>query len=161
MYSSDGERWKLIASGKRGLPKPPLALARWADGLLVVGEEDRRLSVWVTETLGYTSPIEPERKPELPFGLVEGGDRLRPGVTYAYPVWIHCGIDQLGVFNGRAWILEQEPAEAPPPETWPSKPDWLNGTLRLTESNRIEYSVPGGVIAIYRPVDRSRLGVCD
>jgi hypothetical protein len=70
----------------------------------------------------------------------------------------------VAVFNGRGWILQRQPAGAPPPEKWPTKlPDWewLYGTLRLTDSDRIEYSVPEGVIAVYRPVDKSRLGGCE
>jgi hypothetical protein len=161
LFSPDGATWRVMASGKRGLPRDPLALARWGDTLLVVGEEDRRLTLWVTDTLGKTYAIEPERKPQLPFELVKGGDRLRPGVTYGYPLYVHCGIYQLGVFNGRAWILGREPRDAPPSETWPRQWDFIYGTLRLTDSNRIEYSVPGGVIGIYRPVDKSRFGSCD
>ena len=161
LVSSDGGTWERIISREGDSPKRPLALARREGELFVVGEEERRLALWVTDTLGKTAPIEPGMIPELPFDLVEWGDRLRPGVTYGYPQYIHCGIEQLAVFNGKGWILEREPAGAPPPEKWPTQPDWLYGTLRLTDSNRIEYSVPEGVIGIYRPVDASRLGSCE
>lgn len=161
LFSSDGATWKRITSRRGDLPTRPLAVTRREGELFVVGEQARRLILWVTDTLGTTAPIEPEMIHELPFDLVDWGDRLRPGVTYGYPQYLHCGIGQLAVFNGTGWILERSPAGAPPPETWPRQPDWLYGTLRLTDSNRIEYSVPEGVIGIYRPVEKSRLGSCE
>jgi hypothetical protein len=162
LFSQDGATWEMIGARRHRLPKRIRAAARWRGDLLIVGEEgDRRLGVWFADVLGETTRLQTEATPRLDFELVDWGDQLRPGVRYGYPLYVHCGIEQLGVFNEKAWILEREPAGAPSPETWPTQPDRVYGTLRLTDLNRIEYSIPGGVIAIYRPVDKTRLRECD
>jgi hypothetical protein len=90
---------------------------------------------------------------------VDFGGRLEPNVTYPYPMDLHCGLDQLGEFNGVAWILTEAPGGNPeqgagqsPPAHWPLGPEGVDGRLTLVGQDRIEYSLPDGeLIAVYEP----------
>lgn len=87
------------------------------------------------------------------------GDTIQPNVTYSYPMDLHCGLDQLGEFNGTAWILTEAPGGNPEegagearPEHWPIGPEGVEGQLVLVDDGRIEYSLPDGeLIAVYEP----------
>lgn len=164
LFSRDGASWEVLAPPE-GLtrPYPEPAIASFEGRLVVAGLAGRRLGVWLAEGLPASTPLEPETAPELPFEIVEWGATLEPGVEYGYPLYTHCGIEVLGEFNGKVWLLESEPADAPDWRSWVAQYDQhLYGTLRLVRPDRIEYSVPDGVVAFYAPTGSNRfLGGCD
>ncbi len=103
-----------------------------------------------------------------PLPVTDGG-QLEGGVTYAYLLLLHCGIDYLGQFNGLHWYRDQNRGSpAPetgageaPPQHWPVDGESVIGFVELVAADRIEYSIPPAeVIAEYEPSDRTPPG-CD
>jgi hypothetical protein len=94
---------------------------------------------------------------------------LEHGVTYRFPLYIHCGMEWLGQFNGTEWKLVID-SERPNPDTgggegvpahWPEAQQTIFGDITLIDEDTIEYSIGDGeVIATYFPTDLPRPG-CD
>lgn len=52
-------------------------------------------------------PFEPDPPvPELSMERAEWGQQLEPDQPYAWALYTHCGIGQLGEFNGKVWQLD-------------------------------------------------------
>jgi hypothetical protein len=163
LFSEDGASWRVIDLPEdltRPFPEP--VVAAFHDRLAVAGIAGQHLGVWLTDRLPTSTPLEQEAIPELPFDIVNGGETLEPGVEYGYPLYTHCGIDILGKFNSKMWVLESEPSDAPPRETWPfANGQFVYGTMRLVAPDRIEYSVSEGVIGVYTPSKSEVSFACD
>lgn len=93
--------------------------------------------------------------------IVDYGAVLDEGKRYAFPLYIHCGMDHLGEFNGEQWRLVETPTGDQPetgagdlvPEDWPVVGQSILGYLTLTSDERIEYSLADGeVIGVYEPM---------
>ena len=85
---------------------------------------------------------------------VQWGADLEVGQTYRYDLYIHCGMDFLGEFNGSLFGLVDPPRGATPKSSWPMVPDEILGLVTLVDGDTIEYSIPSGeVIATYRTTD--------
>jgi hypothetical protein len=94
--------------------------------------------------------------------LAHRGDQLAIGMTYRYPLYIHCGMGTLGEFNNRWWVLVEGSAEVnpeigagdQPPPHWPIAQQAIIGTITVIDNDTIAYSIPTGeTIAHYQPVD--------
>lgn len=115
----------------------------------------------VGPTAGGVEQAKAETAPTTSSGLdlelVDWNDDLEPGVTYRYPLFIHCGMQYLANFNGTHWYLTDAPhgtaASGSPgslPEGWPIEDETIDGMVRLTDETTIEFSIPEvGVIGVY------------
>lgn len=126
-------------------------------GVSVVGTTER-LTVWTWPT-SNAPPLRdvppPVATPELE--LVRWDADLELGVTYRFPLYIHCGMGYLGNFNGTHWYLSDAPqgevetgaGETPDPD-WPTAQQSILGRVTLVDDDTIEYTIPSGeVIGIY------------
>ena len=130
-------------------------------GMMLVGRAGRspRLLTWT-----WPSGSEPPRRPapqepradEPPLAEFDG--RLAVGVTYRFPLYIHCGMRLLGNFNDRWWYLVKGSSvwdpeigtREEPPAHWPIADQYIFGTITLVDADTIEYTIPSGeVIAVY------------
>jgi hypothetical protein len=163
LFSQGGESWRVVDPPEdltRPFPEP--VIAAFHDELAVAGIAGQHLGVWLADRLPPTTPLKQEAVPELPFEILDGGETLELGVDYGYRLYTHCGFDRLGKFNGKMWVLESQPSDTPPRETWPIAYDqYLYGTLRLVASDRIEYSIPQGVVGVYAPSKSEVSFACD
>jgi hypothetical protein len=92
--------------------------------------------------------------------LAEWEQDLEVGTVYRYPLYTHCGIGQLGVFDDRLWVQVDGPdahtgAGEEIPEGWPQAGGSIYGYLTLVDEDTIEYSIEvgGEAVATYEPVD--------
>jgi hypothetical protein len=134
----------------------------------------RAEGVWEQQELGpppddavVSTASAPTPGPVLP--SVDDEGTLVLGVTYRYPLFIHCGMDYLGSFNGSHWYRDQRRggpapetgAGRAPPAHWPVAREKIFGFVELVALDRIDYSIgPTEVIATYLPSDRPPPG-CD
>lgn len=104
------------------------------------------------EATGEVTPIF-----ETDLDVVEGTSNLERGVTYRYPLYIHCGMGYLGNFNGTHWHLTDAPhgtansgSSRAVPDGWPIAQETIQGMVTLVDATTIEYSIPEvGVIGVY------------
>jgi hypothetical protein len=133
--------------------------------MAVVGQGmDGGWSVWRWEadqgspptTVPEQSTVEYEGPP-----LLRYGDTPELGTTYAFPLYIHCGMDRVGELGGRQWALVDGSAEVNPetgagdplPPSWPVVAQSILGYVTMVAADRIEYSLADGeVIAVYAPL---------
>jgi hypothetical protein len=132
------------------------------EGVLVVTAE-RNLSGWswpsdVAPPLNEPASVVPP--PREPLAAVDGP--LTVGTVYRFPLYLHCGMQYLGDFNGKFWSVDPLSAPVNPklgagedtPPQWPIVQEILFGYITLVEPGTIEYSLPSGeVIAKFHPVD--------
>ena len=164
LRSTDGDGWDevdlnaLDTSGFLSI----LGVVEQPTGVLVVGTtQGLRGWTWPTDgappLVDTTSPPPPISEP-----LAEFDSTLTVGTVYRLPLDLHCGMRNLGNFNGKFWTVD--PASAPvnpetgagddPPPDWPVAQQTLFGYITLVEPGTIEYSLPSGeVIAEFHPVD--------
>lgn len=128
-----------------------------ADGRLVVlGAAESTLTVWTWDgdspPVATTTTVAPEPAGAPP--MAQHGDDLELDVIHRFPLGLHCGIGQLGSFNGMPWaVVGPEPGIA---EDWPVAGGVLYGYVTLVAADRIEYAIDAGgddVIATYAPYD--------
>jgi hypothetical protein len=158
LLTRDGETWSSVPlpealAASRFLP----LVATPAGGLAAATVADGAVVVWTRDAVDDAVPFEPDpAPPPLPYEKVSWGADLEPGVRYAYSVNVHCGIDQLGEFNGALWVID---------------PDWeypedlalarvQYGTVELVAPDRIVYTAGGQAVGEYVPSDRSGLRGC-
>lgn len=164
--SKDGRTWEMLTLPDDRYLVWQASLAATGESLIIAEAGDGRLQVWAASELGAPQPLPAIEQPQLGFDIVRYGDTVETGVTYGYPFWTHCGIERLGEFNGRVWELIEDRSESIPGEPWTNPSDWnawgeeLYGTLTLVEDDRIEYSVPGGVLGVYAPVENPEQRFC-
>jgi hypothetical protein len=172
LRSADGDEWERldVEALDHGEYFDLSSVATTASGAVVVAGVDSGITIWTwadgsAEPPRFVAPpAEPE--PELP-PLVEWSAQLEPGVTYRYPLYVHCGMGVLGEFNGTYWYRSTGSGSPslevgdPQTEHWPVAGQTIYGMMTLTADDRIEYSIPSGeVIARYEPRDRQPPG-CD
>ena len=163
LRSTDGTNWTeidlaaLSTSWIEGLATDP------TNALALVGRVagTSQLAVW-TWPYETAPPLRPPAV-EPPAGeppLAQGGDQLTVGRTYRHPLYIHCGLNLLGQFNDRWWVLVEgstvvDPdlgAGSEPPAHWPIAAETIFGMITLIDDDTINYSIPSGeVIAVYQP----------
>jgi hypothetical protein len=160
--SPDGAAWSEIDLGAANLP-PGFgidAVIEHRGGIGLVGSAGQ-LSVW-SGPPGADLPVGSWESPDPPeTELVDGDAVLEIGVTYRYPLYIHCGMSFLASFNNTHWHLESGPPaeveegqEVLNPE-WPIAQQTIFGFVTMVDSETVEYSIPSGeVIGVYRADDR-------
>ncbi len=157
LRSDDGMAWNEVDI--TGLVPPfgkLTAVASAIETTLAFGLGDEIL-VWTwpsftTPPLREPPPIPPT--PDLP--LVRWDATLEVGMTYRYPLNIHCGMGFLGSFNDTSWYLVEPPrgdetgvGQTSDPN-WPIAQETILGHVTLIDIATIEYSIPdGGVIGVY------------
>ena len=171
LTSSDGTDWDELdlsrVSDSEYLAIHDVVVTSPGSIFLIGVDEQVTAWTWPEESgppLTTTPPSPPATNREQP--LATHGDQLEPGVTYRYPLYIHCGMGYLGKFNGTHWYLSDAPAGTPetgaghvPPDNWPVAQQTVFGLITLVAEDRIEYSIPSGdVIAVYAPSDREPAG---
>lgn len=162
LYTSpDGDRWARVDTSD-------IARDQDTDIAVATGADDGRVVILTGAEGGVGAwswpadvPLPTEDEPELPRSdvrILGEGDTLPPGERYGYPLYIHCGVDQLYEVNGRTWRRSDD---GPDVETgageggsddWPIAQQAIFGFVTLVEDDLIEYSIAGGeVIATYVP----------
>lgn len=164
LESSDGSSWgELDLHGlESDGPYEFDAIVAAGEHVSLIGADDGDLVSWTwsegTE-LGLREPA--PKRPAVEIPLVEWGTDLAVGELRRYPLYIHCGIDVLGNFNGTYWSLHEVPSGAAREADWPVAQQTIFGHVMLTDSDTIEYQMPDGqVIGIYRPSNAEPVG-CD
>jgi hypothetical protein len=151
----EDNRWSLLDTSDAGQAASwrPDALAVSGENLVVVTRGDG-VTVW-RHDLAALRRLEPVAPP-VPAGppLVESGAHLEVGRTYRYPLYIHCGTEYLGEFNGRHWfavpgegIDNGELQDAGLPIVQNS----LFGEMTVVADDRIDYRAGDILIAVYQP----------
>lgn len=164
--SADGRAWEpLDLTQLDGLFRPGAVVHDTSGDTIVLGTtEDGEWAAWVWDASQGAVPIgaATDDVPEYDGPpIVENGATLEEGRRYAFPLFIHCGMDRLGEFNGVQWELVESPtgdqpetgAGAPVPGDWPVVGQSILGYLTLVSEDRIEYSLEDGeVIGVYAPL---------
>ncbi len=176
LVSPDGITWeRLDLTGLDGLFRPSSLLHTPTGDTVVLGRtDDGSWGAWVWAASQGPAPVLPAVGEEVPVyegpPILEHGATLEAGRRYAFPLYIHCGMDHLGELDGRAWALVDAPtgdapevgAGEPLPEDWPVVGQSILGFVTLAAEDRIEYSLADGqVIAVYEPIPASEVPGCD
>lgn len=166
LLSADGIDWSHLAlDALSGLFRPSSVLHNEAGDTVVLGTtEDGEWATWMWDSsqgdVPTTMPSNDIPQYDGP-PIVEYGATLEEGSRYAFPLYIHCGMDRLGEFNGVQWELVESPtgdqpetgAGEPMPDDWPVVAQSILGYLTLVDGDRIEYSLEDGeVIGVYEPL---------
>jgi hypothetical protein len=163
LVSSDGVDWRHLALDTLdGLFRPSSVLRNQSGDTVVLGTtEDGEWGAWTWDaSQGEVPTATPSNDVPVYDGppIVEYGADLEEGVRYALPLYIHCGMDHLGEFNGAQWKLVEAPAGDQPetgagdavPADWPVVGQSILGYLTVVSEDRIEYSLEDGeVIGVY------------
>ena len=170
LRSADGFEWAEIDLS--ALDPPEYfgldGVVETANGVVIVGSE-RNLLVWNWPSNAAPPLRVPPDALEAPeFDLARYDAELEVGVTYRYPLYIHCGMDFLGGMNDRYWYLLDAPegtietgAGQQPDPNWPVAHQTIFGFITLVDENTIRYTIGGGeVIGVYGPSDERPPG-CD
>lgn len=161
--SRDGSEWRVLDLGVLG---PHGDWSRdFADGamgpvILLSGPDAptgtvASVAVWSSEQDLWAQLDEPS--PRIPVAaampLARDCDMLDLGVTYRFPLYVHCGLGRLGTFNGVGWVSEDGPYAAVPDGALASELEqFLLGHIEQVAPDRIEYSLPTGeLLAVYTP----------
>lgn len=166
LVSADGLAWADLAlDALSGLFRPSSVSHNATGDTVVLGTtEDGEWATWtwdatqgeVPTATGSNDVPEYDGPP-----IVEHGATLEKGARYGSPLYIHCGMDRLGEFNGVQWELVESPpgdqpvtgAGEPIPDDWPVVGESILGYLTLVDDDRIEYSLEDGeVIGVYAPL---------
>lgn len=163
LRSEDGFEWAEVDLSALGPPEyyDLHAVAETADGVVFVGSE-QNLLVWNWPS-NASPPLQspPDALEEAELDLARYDEELEAGVTYRYPLYIHCGMGYLGGMNDRYWYLVDAPygnvetgAGQQPDPSWPVADQTIFGFITLTDENTIEYTIGNGtVIGVYQPSD--------
>ncbi len=162
LVSQDAEEWRrLRLPGELDQPDHPIEIhAVLADGRLTVLHtvgDDAVLSTLVEVV--NSRVLDTGDAPDLPFPVVEPGDVIAIGVTYAYPIYTHCGFPTIGPFNGAYWVAV-EPVNVAKTliSGWGST---VYGFIELRAEDQLSYIVDDQVVANYRPdPDAQTPGFC-
>jgi hypothetical protein len=172
LETTDAVAWRAIdlAAAAGGAPFDVADVLQTAAGDTVVLAVDDGLVTWTwPASAGGLPEAEAEPPPEgsdLPVASEEVP--LEEGMTYRYPKDTHCGIDELGIFNGQVWHAEGTSGEDPftgeveLPGDVADGGGSILGYLTLVDEDTIEYSIEpdGEPIATYRPEPLSELWGC-
>jgi hypothetical protein len=166
LQSTDGVTWsELDTSSMTGRYGDFSTVVDTPTGPLVIGREEQ-LTTWRWLSPQPPPALPPFEEPTpLQTPLARWGDTIEPGVTYRYPLYIHCGMEVLGEFNGKYWYRARgKPApetgagEEPPPH-WPVAQQSIFGYITLADDDTIEYTIDDDeVIATYRPSNKEPPG---
>lgn len=159
-HSSDGVEWSEVDLAAMGLDRFSQlnAVIDTPQGATVLSTGEQ-VTAW-TWRGGTAAPpaVATWEPPEIETPLVTYGGTIETGVTYRYPLYIHCGMDYLAELNGRFWYLNEADATPEtgagdsPPASWPVAQQTIFGYVTLTDDSTIEYSIGDGeVIATYSP----------
>lgn len=176
LVSADGLDWSHLALGAlSGLSQPGSVLHNATGDTVMLGtSEEGEWTAWIWDSSQGEVPTA-TRSNDVPEydgpPIVEHGATLEEGTRYAFPLYIHCGMNRLGKFNGVEWELVESPpgdqpetgAGEPVPDDWPVVGESILGYLTLVSDDRIEYSLEDGeVIGVYAalPADAEPYG-CD
>lgn len=162
LLTARGTEWQELPAppGDRSFPQPPplagtpsgdLAAATVWGGSLTFSVADPTTAV----PFQGDPPV-----PELTIERAEWGQDLEAGRHYAWALYTHCGIGQLGEFNGKVWQLED--AREPVPAHLRSSREELYGVMVLSEAGdtpTITFRVGGEVLGHYtlRPLDEMEM----
>lgn len=175
LVSDDGTSWeRLDLTGLVGFFRPSSLLHTPTGDTVVLGTTgDGEWGAWVWAASQGPVPVRPTVRDEEPAyegpPIVEHGAILEAGRRYAFPLYIHCGMDYLGQLDGRSWALVDTPTGSAPetgagdrvPDDWPVVGQSILGFVTLISEDRIEYSLDGGqVIAVYQPIPDSEIPSC-
>lgn len=154
LHSADGEQWNTI---DLSLLNPPdffsIDSVMSTDGMVaLVGSAEGQLTAWQWSSTAAPSFEKPAAVQEtLDSELVEWDANLEPGVTYRYPLYIHCGMDHLANFNSSHWYLPSGANQQTQPD-WPMAEQAIFGFVTLNDEGTIGYSINDGeIIATYTP----------
>ena len=159
LRSDDGSSWAEIDLEALELPEyfDLHGVVGAADGVSLVGSGENLL-VWSWPSFSappLRTPPDVLTPPDIE--LVTWDSQLEVGVTYRYPLYIHCGMGYLANFNDTHWYLADAPegetetgaGQAPDPE-WPVAQESIFGFVTLIDDVTIEYTIPSGdVIGVY------------
>jgi hypothetical protein len=167
LRSTDGVTWaELDTSSMIGRYGDFSTVVDTSTGPLVIGREEQ-LTTWRWLSSQPPPAMPPYEAPTpLETPLARWGDAIEPGVTYRYPLYIHCGMEVLGEFDDRYWYRAKDNAPAPEtgaggetPPHWPVAQQSIFGYITLTDNDTIEYTINDGeVIATYRPSNKEPPG---
>jgi hypothetical protein len=157
----------VVAVDRARLPAGPFAIQLGADDPPAGVPEERTLvDVDLSRPGAVARPGEVHGDPSLRGGFVlEPGSTIEPDLEYPYRLFVHCGIEWLGTFNGLAWRTDvPDGAFDYIPPKWQASVDAdqtieLSITLRTDPEPVIEASASGHTV-IYRPTTEDPPG-CD
>lgn len=166
LVSADGVDWRHLAlDALSGLFRPSSVLHNDAGDTVVLGTtKDGEWATWMWDSSQGDVPTTTHSNDEPQYDgppIIEYGATLEEGSRYAFALYIHCGMDRLGEFNGVQWALVESPtgdqpetgAGEPVPDDWPVVAQSILGYLTLVDDDRIEYSLEDGeVIGVYAPL---------
>ena len=175
LVSLDGTTWERVDLTRLdGLFRPSSMLHTEQGDTVVLGRaDDGRWGAWVWAADQGPVPVLSAAEDGAPVyegpPILEHGASMVSGRRYAFPLYIHCGMDHLGELDGRAWALVDDPGAAPEtgagdavPEDWPVVGESILGFVTLVADERIEYSLADGqVIAVYEPIPASEVPGCE
>lgn len=91
--------------------------------------------------------------------LPPSGETLEQGVAYEGKLYIHCGMEWLGPYNGSNWMAPDAPpystggGREPPPD-WPVEQQEVAGVVTLVAEDLIHFEIDGTEVVVeYRPTD--------
>ena len=114
--------------------------------------------MWTRSGDGDTAPFQHDPPvPALTIERAEWSQDLEPGIPYASSLGTHCGIDQLGEFNGHIWQLAGPLADSG------GGYGVIYGVIVLSESDEepaIELTEGGNFVGRYVPQPLTELRLC-
>ena len=164
---ADGVDWSRLAlDALTGLSRPSSILHNESGDTIVLGTTDGgSWGAWFWDSSHGGVPTDARSNNDVSTydgpPIVKNGAVLEQGERYAFPLFIHCGMDVLGKFNDVVWVLVESPTGENPetgggepvPEDWPVVSQKILGYLTLVTKDRIEYSLEDGeVVGVYAPV---------
>jgi hypothetical protein len=161
LLTSDGSAWWEVPAPPRDgrLTDAPAVSATETGDLVSVTVYEGMVTVWSWPSDRPATPVVDDPPvPELTIERVEWGQDLLPDTPYAYVLNTHCGISQLGEFNGHIWQLE-DIAQLPPEGVFLGGS--LYGVIELSGSKdeaTITFVSGGQVVGEYlpKPLDEMR-----
>jgi hypothetical protein len=163
LLTSDGGMWWEVPAPPRDgrLSDPPAVSATETGDLVSVTVYEGMVTVWSWPSDRPATPvIDDPPVPELTIERAEWGQDLQLDNQYAYVLNTHCGIFQLGEFNGQIWQLED--LEQPPLEGV-GLGGHLYGVIELTGSKEkatITFVSGGQVVGKYIPKSLDEMRGC-
>ncbi len=164
VITTDGAEWRELPvpprSDRRGGSGIPLVFAGPGGTLASVNVFDGSIVVWTRTGVADAVPVAGDPPvPVLTTERAEWGQDLEPGVPYAWVLGTHCGIDQLGDFNGQIWQLD-DPIPVPPKVFGYGG---IYGIIELTDSPAgqiITFRSGAVVVGVYKPKPMSEMRFC-
>lgn len=166
LLSTHGVSWRFLdLDTMTGLFRPISIVRNESGDTVVIGTtKGGKAAAWIWDSTQGEVPTA-TRSDDVPEyagpPIIEYGATLEQGTRYAFPLYIHCGMDRLGEFNGVQWQLAEsltvdQPetgAGDPVPDDWPVVGESILGYLTLVTDDRIEYTLQDGeIIGVYEPL---------